>query len=608
MLSQLRQNTKMILWVVIVAFVGLIFVVWGMNLRKSGGPEAGFIGRIGRDRITVEEYRNEVTNQRAAYYESQGQRPGLQAEKEIADRAWETIVQQHLLWREANRNDFMATDDEVLMEIQTNPPPFIRTQPIFMTDSVYDHSKYLAALNDPAFDFSFLETYVRATLPLQKLQEYVASSVRVTDPEIRQLSRMLEEQVTISYVAINPATDVRETIPDPTDAELASFYSDHMEDFRIPEKRKVAYVEVLKQPSADDERYAREKIEEAYDLVDAGEPFAEIAAEYSDDSRTAAAGGDLGWTGRGRLPAVLDSVAYLLEPGQMSDIVKTDKGFHLLKLEDTRKVDGRDERKLSYILSRLEASPLTIEQAGDAAAELAQAARHKGVEEAAAENAYECDYSQELVQDQMSLVSAIDPSDAEQVFKAAEHAVIGPVEGTNGFYIFQVVEIIPSRVPAFDEIRGVAAQSYTYDLRRQIAREMASAVVREVSEGKSLEQAASSHDLAVRQSPSFTRMSQVPGIGSANTVIAHAFILSPSETSNVLEQGGVYYVIRVDERQGVDEDRLETNLQNIKLSLLNSKQQAFMATWYMRLRGATKIQDYRTLSAGTASPRDYGGY
>ena len=62
MLSQLRQNTKVILWVVIVAFVGLIFVVWGMNLRSSGGPEAGFIGRVGRDRITVEEYRSEVTN------------------------------------------------------------------------------------------------------------------------------------------------------------------------------------------------------------------------------------------------------------------------------------------------------------------------------------------------------------------------------------------------------------------------------------------------------------------------------------------------------------------------------------------------------------------
>ena len=85
MLSQLRQSTKTILWVVIVAFVGMIFVVWGMNLRKSGGVEAGFVGRVAGDRITVDEYRNEVANQRQVYYQDQDRRPGVYAEKEIAE-------------------------------------------------------------------------------------------------------------------------------------------------------------------------------------------------------------------------------------------------------------------------------------------------------------------------------------------------------------------------------------------------------------------------------------------------------------------------------------------------------------------------------------------
>ena len=85
MLSQLRQNTKTILWVVIVAFVGMIFALWGMNLRRSGGVEAGFVGRVAGDRITVDEYRNEVANQRQVYYQDQDRRPGVYAEKEIAD-------------------------------------------------------------------------------------------------------------------------------------------------------------------------------------------------------------------------------------------------------------------------------------------------------------------------------------------------------------------------------------------------------------------------------------------------------------------------------------------------------------------------------------------
>ena len=296
------------------------------------------------------------------------------------------------------------------------------------------------------------------------------------------------------------------------------------------------------------------------------------------------------------MPAVLDSVAFILEPGQMSDIMKLDQGFHLLRLEETREVDGREERRLSYILSTLEASPLTIEQAGETAAELAQAARRKGVEEAAVENAYESTRSQDLVLEQVSMVFALDPSDAEKVFAAAEGDVIGPVEGINSFYVFQVAEITLSRIPPLEEIRDFVVQSYSYDRKRQIALDTASRIVSDVSGGASLEQAASAHDLEVRQSPPFTRMSQVPGIGSANKVIARAFTLGPTETSDVLEEQGIYYVIRLDERQEVDEDRLETNLQNMKFSLLNTKQQSFLGTWYMGLRNATKIEDYRTLS------------
>ena len=255
--------------------------------------------------------------------------------------------------------------------------------------------------------------------------------------------------------------------------------------------------------------------------------------------------------------------------------------------------------RLSYILSRLEASPLTIEQIGASAGELAEEVVRRGIEEAAAENAYEFVQSEELVADEMSMMYAIDRSDADRVFDAAQNGVVGPVEGSSSFYIFQVVDIITSRVPPLGEIGSNVATAYKFDRKRRIAEEMASGVVREVNGGSSLEQAASAQGLEVRQSQAFTRMSQVPGIGSANTVIANAFTLSPSATSAVLEEGGVFYVIRVDERQGIDEDRYETNYQNIKLSLLNTKQQAFMGTWYMALREAAEIEDYRTLTPGS---------
>jgi peptidyl-prolyl cis-trans isomerase D len=598
MLAQLRQNTKIILWVVIVAFVGLIFVVWGMNLRSSGGPEAGFMGKVAGDRITLAEYRNEAANQRAAYYESEGERPGAQAERAIADRAWESIVQHHLLWREATEQKLLATDEEVLFELQSNPPPFIRAQPVFQTDSVYDHSKYLAALSDPSIDFGFLENYVRATLPLQKLQDYIVSGVRVTEQETRMLARMLEEQVTISYIAVSPLSSVREEIPEPTRTQLEAFYNSNMEDFRIPEKRSVAYVEFPKKPSAEDERYAREKIEEAYDLIVAEEPFDEIAVEYSDDPGSSSDGGDLGWIRQGFLAGVLDSAAFSLEAGQMSEILRTAEGFHILRVEDTRESNGIEEVHLSYILSKLEASPLTIERIANDASEFTQAARGKGIAEAAGEEAYQSSTSQDLAVHEMRAVFGLSQGDAQSIFALGPDRTIGPIEGSRGFYVFQVTKIVPSHIPPLDDIAGSARQSYITERRRQKAGEIADAVVAELASGRSLEDAAKSRDLEVVTTQPFSRLSTVPGIGKNNPVLARAFVLGESETSDAIDHSGQYYVIRLDQRQEVDAERLAQNLPNLRLSLHGTKQQVFMGEWYDKLKQGVAIEDYRTFGAG----------
>lgn len=597
MLSQLRQNTKTILWIAIVAFVGLIFTVWGMNLRSRGGIEAGFVGKVGGARISVEEYRNEVGNQRAMYYENQNRRPGVHAEKEIADMAWESVVQQHLLWQEAIDQGLLATDEEVLLEIQTNPPPFIRAQPIFQTDSVYDHSKYLQALSDPGFDFSFLERYVRATLPLQKLQEYLTSAVRVTDEEARLLVGVMEEKATISFVVVDPMSDVKEKMPDPSESELASYYSAHSEDFRIPERRRLGYVELPKLPSADDETYAREKIEEAYDLIVAGEPFDEIAVEYSDDERSRQTSGDLGWIGKGMLPSALDSVAFGLEPGQMSEIIRTEQGFHILMVQETRQSDGSDEARISYIFSKLEASPLTIEQIVINAQDLVRAAGGKGLEREAEEQAYAFDRSEEIGKIQLTATFRISAEDAEEIFAAGEGDLLGPIEGRTAVYVFEISQIITSRVPPLEEIRDLVKHSCIREQRLAKARLIAETVLEDISGGRSLEQAASASGLEVVQADPFARTSTVPGIGTDNVVIAHAFALNENQTSGILENAGRFYIIRLDEKQQIDEEQFDANLQNFKMSLLGTKRQLFMTNWYERLRQESKIEDYRAFGS-----------
>jgi peptidyl-prolyl cis-trans isomerase D len=596
MLDQLRRQTKIVLWIVVVGFVGFMFFDWGMNRIRPGSEHAGLVGKVGKNRISVEEFRQEYRNQRSAYYQQNDVNPTAQTEQEIADRTWETLVQKYLLWEEARKEELIPTDDEVLLEIQNNPPPFITSQPIFQTDSVFDQSKYLAALSDPNLDLRFLEEYVRANLPYQKLSEYAVSSVRITDEETLTLLGVFREQSRISYIKIDPLSSVRETIPEPSGQETQEYYASHQEDFRVPEKRVLVYAGTVKEPSAEDRMYARTKIEDAYSLVEAGEPFDEIAKHYSEDATSSSRGGDLGWIRPGRLAAELDSVAGTLEVGETSGIIESEGGYSILRLEDIREENGAEEWRLSYILARLEPSPLTIENIREDVFGLVDQAQSDGFEEAAEERGFDAEVGQELVQEQIAPMFGMSQDDADAIFEAPEGSVVGPLEGRDAIYAVMVADIVPTRIPPLSEIEAFVRQSYTRDVRNAKARTLAEEALAQIGDGKTLEEVASEMDLVFQETQPFTRMGFIPGIGRENAVVAHAFALKEGQTSGVLENSGQFFIIRVDEKIPVDQESLGADMASLRMSLIGTKQQAYLSDWYEALRGAVRVEDYRGLA------------
>ncbi len=594
MLAQLRQQTKTILWIVIVTFVGLMVFVWGMNLKSRGGPEAGVVGRVGKHRITLDEYRTELYNLRAAY-QNQNRHIDSQTEREIARRAWENIVQRNLLWQEAEKRHLFPTDQELVNAIRTQPPSFIRSNPYLQTDSSYDHQKYLAALQNPRFAIQ-MESYFRKNLPIQKISEYVGACVRTTTEETRRAIAIFQEMVSISYVVVDPM-NVKQDIPDPSQEQLAAFYEEHREDFRVPEKLRLRLCALPKEPSPEDVDYARQRIEEAHDLIEAGEPFDEIAQEYSDDEKTASSGGDMGWVKKGFLEAKLDSVVFSLSPGSMSDIVRTETGFHVFRVEERRKRDGVEEARVSYIFSRVEPSPLTLDEIRTKAGDLVAVAKKRGLKVAADELGYSLSESDPIPKSLLSPTYGFSQSDADKIFEIQQGKVGGPFEGTKAFYVVEVIEKIPSTIPPLEEIKDSVIRRYKYEQRREIARSIAQDIHQRIGKGSSLEAAARMHGLEVKRTEPFRRHSMVPGIGSANTVIATAFALDKGQISGIIEQANKFYIIRVDDKQPMDEQDFESNMQKYKFSLLNTKQQIYISRWYDRLKKRAKIEDYRTFGS-----------
>jgi len=594
MLAQMRNNTKVVLWVVVVGFIGFMFYNWGMNQVSTGGPEPGVAGKVGEERISWDEFRTELRNQYQAYVEQEGRRPDAATERQMSEQTWESLIQRRLLYMAANQERLEASNDEILMEMQSNPPPFIRNHPAFQTDSLFDQSKYINALADPTLDFGFLETYVRESLPLQKLQDYIGSSVRITDEEAKMLMTVLEEQVTISYLNIDPNTQVKESVPTPGVAALNEFYESHQEDFRVQEKRKIGVLEFPKEPSAEDKIDAREKIDDAFEIVSDGEPFAEIAPDYSDDPASAPRGGDLGWVKPGQLPSMLDSVAWGLGAGEISNVVETPNGFHLIKAESIRVVDDVEERKLSYISSVLEASPLTIDRIRANAADLMGEAAGGSLGEAAEEAGYEYRVTDPYVKEQIVPFLGVAATDAEDIFSAGVGDLIGPVEGRASFFVFEVAGVEPARIQPLDEIQDYVAQAYVSEVRKDKARVIADEIAGKVRAGEPFESAGEAWNIDPVTTQPFTRMSFVPGLGRENTVIAHCFALGEGEISGVLEDSDQFYIVKVDSIQPMDMERFRNSLGNLKLSLLGTKQQVYMTDWYTQVKDAAEIVDFRS--------------
>jgi parvulin-like peptidyl-prolyl isomerase len=184
----------------------------------------------------------------------------------------------------------------------------------------------------------------------------------------------------------------------------------------------------------------------------------------------------------------------------------------------------------------------------------------------------------------------------EDVFAAPEGEILDPIDGQAAFFVIEVVEATPSSIPSFEDARDIIERAYILSVKTDAARAKAAAVAAEVEAGGSLESAAGSHGLRVRTTEPFTRMSNVPGIGSMNEATASAFALFQGETAGPIENAGNFLVIRVDSKVPFDRAQLSRELANLKMSAVMSKQQGFIGDWYEAAKADVDVEDYRGAS------------
>lgn len=358
MLSTIREKTQGIIATFILLLIVIPFALWGINSYFESGSKLDVATVNGTD-ISQLSYRRVLDQLRGRVA------PATLDSRQFKQTVLDGLIDQTLLVQDAEGQGYRVSN---ALLAQT-----IRTLPYFQRDGQFDSAMYDAVLRNQGMTPPEFEKRLREQSITGQIQAGLSDSVIVTNDDVAQVARLLSQQREVAYAVISLESLMsRVTV---NEKEIEKYYADHTELFQAPEQVRVEYLRLSAadldqgyQPTEDDlkKAYADEaaryvvpairrashilislpanasevqakavlaKIDDIAKQARAGADFSALAKKYSQDSATAAQGGDLGVVRPGVLPKTLESAVFAMnKPGEISQPVRTSFGYHLVKL------------------------------------------------------------------------------------------------------------------------------------------------------------------------------------------------------------------------------------------------------------------------------------
>jgi peptidyl-prolyl cis-trans isomerase D len=370
--------------------------------------------------------------------------------------------------------------------------------------------------------------------------QYV-KAVAVTPPALEAFFKRnperykLPEQRRVRYVLIDP--DHVRAMVQLTDEDLRHYYNDHSSDYRVPERVKVTHIlfkTTDKTPAevATLEKTARDVLAQ----IKAGKDFGDLAKQYSEDS-SAAQGGDIGWIVRGQTVKEFEDAAFSMKPGQVSGLVTTVYGIHILKVVDkqTAHLQAFDEVK-DGLRVELEKEKLAAAQQTLADGLYKQMRAEPANFQALAAKAG-LEVRETGAFSYKDVVPDFGKSEAfsNLSFQLAKDEVGTPISVPKGTAILKLIEILPEHTPKFEEVRDRVEADYRSAESRTLALQKAQEFAAKAKAGD-FQKVAKGLGLTVKESKDFAAQDYVEELGQGSDFAA-AFKMRPGEVSAPSQAG-----------------------------------------------------------------------
>jgi peptidyl-prolyl cis-trans isomerase D len=597
----------------------ITFIPGGLTSELTGTPGKGVVAKVDGGDISADEVRQtarQMAQQDAQRYGEMAAKimPFLIQQETV--RAVDQMINRQALLSEAGRMGLRVTPGEVKDELQHGR--YAAT--FFPGGNFIGQVEYEDMLQRANLTPTKFEESVGNDILLTKLQALISGSASVSEAEIHEQFIKQNAKVKFDY-AILKQDDLRKGLH-PTDPELKAFYESHKASYAnsVPEKRKVKYAVIETGKAAADVQLTAEDLRAYYDQhrdqyrmpeqvkvshiliktplpgpdgkvdekgvaeaqrraedllkqLKSGAKLEDLAKKYSEDPGSAKQGGSLGWIGKGQTVPEFEKTAFSLPKGQISDLVKSSYGFHLIR------VDDKQEAHLKTIDEvKAEIEPVLKHQKGQQIAQkkadgLLKQARAQGLDAAATAQSVSVITSDFFAR--KDVLPGLGPATQfmDAVFSEVENSPPDVAPASQGIVVFQLLGIKPAATPTFAEIRSRVEDEFKNERSSTLLSQKMQELSDRAKAEHDLKRAANELGATVKTSDFVLPEGQVPDVGSMSGPASVAFTMKPGEISGPINSGSNAVVLAVLENQQPSEADFAAKRDQLRDQLLLGKQQ-----------------------------------
>jgi len=636
-LDSKKTGVRILLGVVIgVLAITMLTYLIPQGPGGTGAASADTVATVGGQNITLQDIQQQLS-----LVEQNGRVPKFM-ESFYAGQILDRLIYQKEIEYEADRLGITVTNDEITTLIkQLLPAAFNGDNPVNV-DQYAAIVQQRFQLTVPAF-----ETDIRRELLLEKFQKLVTDGISASPAELRDQFVYQNEKVKLDYVLIKPE-DLEGKI-NPDEAELKAYFEKNKAKFQEPERRAVRYalidVNKLKQSVqiSDDElkkfyqsniaQYqvpervhvehillftrgmttdaqiaeVQKRAEDVLKEVKKGGKFEDLAKKYSEDEQTKNKGGDLGWLMKGQTVAAFEKAAFGTPKGATSDLVKTEYGFHILKILD---------HEVAHTRPFEEVKPELMVNAKANKGEAEASARADDVSKAIRKsNKVSLDDLAKQFNLEVAETAPVSPTDPllyfgnapavkDELFRLNKGEVSMPLKTDRGYVVLSLKSVTPPHAGAFDEERLKVIDAVKKEKSVEQVKSKAEELEKKVKAGEKFDAAAKALGLDPKTSDMTPRSGSISGVGSGRQLAA-AFGKKVGEVGPAMNLGANWFVYRVADKSEPNPDDFEKQKKDLTQQVLQEKRElafaAFRSALEDRLKkeGKLKINREKLQSFGT---------